>query len=179
MTASQSYGRIDKILHWLIALNITATLIAAFGLSDLDALSKLEEYGDHGASVSTILICMVLRVLWRLKNGFPLLPKSMSDWQKRAAKAMHLGLYGVIFAQLLVGILLASTTKQDFIASGYNINFSAFNLVADSYYELLLTLHMGLYWLIIAMLAAHIGAALKHHFIDKDGVLKRMLPFGG
>jgi len=179
MAKPQSYGRIDKILHWLIAINICATLFAAFGLSSLDDMSKLKEYGDHGASVTTILICMVLRTLWRLKNGFPPLPGNMSDWQKLAAKVMHLGLYGVIFAQLLVGITLASTTKQDFIASGYGINYTAFGLLDGSYYELMITLHIALYWVIVAMLVAHIGAALKHHFIDKDDVLKRMLPSKG
>ena len=47
MASSTTYGRVDKFLHWLIALNITATLFAAFGLSELDALHKLEEYGHH------------------------------------------------------------------------------------------------------------------------------------
>jgi len=177
MAASQSYGTVDKIFHWLIAINICATLFGAFGLSGLDDASKLHEYGNHGASVTTILICMVLRALWRLKNGFPPLPGNMSDWQKLAAKAMHLGLYGVIFAQLLVGITLASTTHQDFIASGYGINYTAFGLLDSSYYDLLVTLHTALYWVIVAMLVAHLGAALKHHLIDKDDVLKRMLPF--
>ncbi|MEH6345257.1 MAG: cytochrome b [Bermanella sp.] len=179
MASSTTYGRVDKFLHWLIALNITATLIAAFGMSDLDALHKIEEYGDHGASVTTILICMTLRVLWRLKNGFPPLPGSMSDIQKLMAKVMHYGLYIVIFAQLMLGILLASTTEQDFIAKGYNINYSAFDLLANTNYELVLSLHITLYWVIIAMLTAHIGAALKHHFIDKDSVLKGMLPGKG
>ncbi len=179
MATSNSYGRVDKFLHWLIALNITATLFAAFGMSELDALHKLEEYGDHGASVTTILICMTLRVLWRLKNGFPPLPISMSDMQKLMAKFMHYGLYIVIFAQLMIGILLASTTEQDFIASAYNINYSAFDLLANSNYELVLSLHIALYWIIIGMLVAHIGAALKHHFIDKDDVLKGMLPGKG
>ena len=176
MASSNSYGRVDKFLHWLIALNITATLFAAFGLSELDALHKLEEYGDHGASVTTILICMTLRLLWRLKNGFPPLPGSMSDMQKLLAKFMHYGLYVVIFSQLMIGILLASTTEQDFIAKGYNINYSAFDLLANANYELILSLHITLYWVIVAMLVAHIGAALKHHFIDKDAVLKGMLP---
>jgi len=179
MTSSTSYGRVDKFLHWLIALNIIATLFGAFGLSELSALHKLEEYGDHGVSVTTILICMTLRVLWRLKNGFPPLPVNMSDMQKLMAKFMHYGLYIVIFAQLMIGILLASTTEQDFIAKGYNINYSAFDLVANSNYELVLTLHIALYWVIIGMLVAHIGAALKHHFIDKDAVLKGMLPGKG
>ncbi len=179
MAQSQSYGRIDKVLHWIIALNIIATLFAAFGLSSLDDVSKLKEYGDHGASVTTILICMTLRAIWRLKNGFPALPVTMSDMQKLAAKVMHLGLYGVIFAQLLVGILLASATKQDFVAAGYGFNYSNLNLVANMYYEPLLNLHISLYWVIVAMLLAHIGAALKHHFIDKDEVLKRMLPSKG
>lgn len=171
------YGKFDKFIHWLMALNIFATMIFSFGMSDLPEALKPEEYGAHGASVTTIAICLVIRAIWRARQGFPPLPATMSDVQKLAAKAVHYLLYACLFAQVCVGILLASTTEQEFVAQGYNINYSSFDLVADTMHDTLLTFHKGIYWTIVALLLVHIGAALKHHFVDRDDVLVRMLPF--
>ncbi len=177
MANISTYGKFDKFIHWLMALNIFATLIFSYGMSDLPAALKPEEYGAHGASVTTILICLIIRAIWRARQGFPPLPTTMSDLQKLAAKAVHYLLYACLFAQVSIGIMLASTTEQEFIAQGYNINYSSFDLVADSMHDTLLSFHKSIYWTIIALLLVHIGAALKHHFVDKDNVLVRMLPF--
>lgn len=177
MTDKTSYGKFDKFIHWFMALNIFATLIFSFGMSDLPEALKPEEYGGHGASVTTILICIIIRAIWRAREGFPALPTTMSELQKRAAKSVHYLLYVCIFAQVTVGVLLSSTTKSDFIAAAYNINYTSFDLVPDSLHDTLLTFHKGIYFTIIALLVMHIAAALKHHFVDKDDVLVRMLPF--
>lgn len=177
MTTKTGYGKFDKFIHWLMALNIIATLIFAYGMSDLPEALKPQEYGAHGMSVTTIAICIVIRAIWRAKEGFPPLPASMSDLQKGAAKLVHYLLYILIFAQVSVGVFLASTTKQDFIALGYGINYTSFDLVSDDLYETLLAFHQTIYWSIIVLLALHVIAALKHHFVDKDDVLTRMLPF--
>ena len=176
MTDKASYGKFDKFIHWLMALNVFATIVFSFGMSDLPDALKPESYGGHGASVTTILICIVIRAIWRAREGFPALPGTMSELQKRAAKSVHYLLYICIFAQVTVGILLASTTKQEFIAAAYNINYTSLDLVADSMHDTLLTFHKGIYFTIIALLIVHIAAALKHHFVDKDGVLVGMLP---
>ena len=177
MNSKLNYGKFDKLLHWLIAINISLTLIFSYGMSDLPGAEKVIEYGDHGMSVTSIFLFMVIRLVWRMYTGFPPLPVSMSDVQKLAAKAVHYLLYVCIFLQIGIGVLLASTTEQEFIATGYNINYTSFDLIAKSNYELLLLLHKTGYWVIIALLFMHIAAALKHHFIDKDDVLRRMLPF--
>ncbi len=173
------YGRFDKFIHWLMALNIGLTLVFAKGMSSLPDEERLLEYGDHAMSVTTIAACLIIRALWRLAHGFPELPASMSDAAKLAAKAVHYGLYLVLFAQISVGILLASTTELEFVAQGYGINYSSWNLAPDHLHDMLLTFHIGLYWTIIALLVLHIGAALKHHFVDKDDIMLRMLPFTG
>jgi cytochrome b561 len=177
MTVKPDYGKFDRFIHWLMAINIGLTLVFARGMSSLPDEAKLVEYGEHGASVTTIAICLLVRVAWRWYSGFPVLPADMSELAVKWAKAMHYGLYVVLASQVLVGILLASTTKLEFVANGYGINYSALQLAPDSLYELLLSFHIGLYWTIVALLAVHILAALKHHFIDRDAVLLRMLPF--
>lgn len=177
MKNTTTYNKVDKFLHWLIAINLTATLIFANGMSSLTDEQKLVEYGDHGLSVTTILICMTIRLLWRFKHGFPALPDSMNSIEKISAKVVHYLFYVVIFSQIVIGIFLASTTKQNFIAKGYDINYSSLNLAPKELYQQILSLHIGLYYAIIALIFLHLGAALKHHYIDKDDVLRRMLPF--
>ena len=93
MANISTYGKFDKFIHWLMALNIFATLIFSDGMSDLPEALKPEEYGGHGASVTTIAICLVIRAIWRARQGFPPLPATMSDLQKSAAKAVHYLLY--------------------------------------------------------------------------------------
>ena len=177
MTEKSSYGKFDKFLHWFMALNIFATLIFSKGMSTLSDEHKLIEYGDHGLSVTTIAICLIIRILWRAREGFPTLPTTLGEFQKLLARVVHYGLYIVFLVQISIGVFLASTTKQDFIATAYNINYSSFNLAPDSMYDTLISAHITVYWIIVTLLVLHIGAAIKHHIVDKDDVLTRMLPF--
>ena len=71
------------------------------------------------------------------------------------------------------------TTELEFVASLYNINYTAFGLAPQSAHGLLLDFHIALYWTVVALLVLHVAAALKHHFVDGDEVLLRMLPFSG
>lgn len=178
MNDKTTYGRFDKFIHWFMAFNIFATLVFSRGMSELSEEHKLLEYGDHGLSVTTIALCLIVRILWRARVGFPRLPEGMSQWEQVTAKLMHYGLYILLLTQISVGIFLASTTTQDFIAKGYGINYTRFGLAPKDMYETLLFVHITIYWLIVAMLAVHIAAAFKHHFINKDKVLTRMLPWG-
>jgi cytochrome b561 len=177
MSESTKYGKFDKFLHWFMAINIFATLIFSRGMSELPERERVIEYGDHGLSVTTIALFLIVRICWRAKVGFPPLPEGMGYLEKLAAKLVHYGLYVLLVLQISVGIFLASTTSQDFIANGYGINYTRFQLAPKDMYETLLTVHIALYWMIVAMLVAHIAAALKHHFWDKDSVLTRMLPW--
>lgn len=179
MARKKGYGKFDRFIHWLMALNIGLTLVFAKGMSTLPDDHKLIEYGDHGLSVTTIALCLLIRVAWRMRSGFPAMPATMSDLARLGAKAVHYGLYLVLSAQVVVGVFLASTTKLDFVAKGYGINYSSFQLAPASVHDTLLSFHIGLYWTIITLLTVHILAALKHHFVDRDEVLLRMLPFTG
>lgn len=179
MAGKLGYGKFDKFIHWLMAINIILTLIFARGMSSLPDHERVLEYGDHGMSVTTIAACLIIRILWRWYHGFPQLPPSMSDAARSAARVAHYALYGVLALQIGVGVFLASTTELEFVASAYNINYTGFGLAPQSAHELLLDFHIALYWTIVALLALHVAAAIKHHFVDGDDVLLRMLPFTG
>ncbi|MEL6234825.1 MAG: cytochrome b/b6 domain-containing protein [Pseudomonadota bacterium] len=177
MAQLKTYGWVDKTFHWLVVLNLSATLIGSPGMASLPLAERALEYGDHGASVTTLAILMMLRLVWRLFHPFPPLPDSMTRLEKYAAKTVHWGLYALIFAQIGIGLLLASTTEVDFVPSLYNLNYTALGLVPVGAHDTLLTLHNIGYWAIVAAIAIHVLAALKHALIDRDGVLTRMLPF--
>ena len=102
-----AYGKGHKLLHWLLALNIGATLIFSAGMANLSDAQKEIEYGDHAFSVTTIFILMFMRTVWRLKNTPPGLPGSMPANHKIAAKLMHLSLYVLIFLQIGIGMFQA------------------------------------------------------------------------
>jgi len=177
MITRASYNWFDKLLHWFVVLNLGLTLIFSRGMSDLPLAELAVEYGDHGLSVMTLLIVMTIRLVWRLSHPAPALPETMQPWERLSAKIVHWGLYGLIFLQISIGLLLASTTDTDFIANGYGINFTAFGLMPDTTHDILLTLHKIVYWSIVSFIAIHVLAALKHAFINRDRVLHRMLPF--
>lgn len=172
----KSYGKVYKTLHWILVLNIGATMIFSYGMSDLSDLLKVSEYPKHAVSVTTIFILMVIRTIWRVVTPPPPIPMAES-WQKRAAEFAHIAIYALIFAQIGLGILLSSTTSVEFVTEEYGINYTAWALVADSNHDLLLRAHKIGFFLLTSLVVVHILAALKHHFIDGDNVLRRMLPF--
>lgn len=174
---TNSHGKVAKLLHWLLALNIGATLVFSAGMADLSDARKEIEYGDHAFSVTTILVLMLIRTVWRMINPPHGLPESMSSGSKAMAQAMHIALYVLIFAQIGVGILLASTTAVIFRAEPYGIDYTSWSLVEPANHGWLLTLHEAGAITIASFVVLHILAALKHHFLDKDNVLRRMLPF--
>lgn len=165
-----------RTLHWLMALLIIGLGIVGLYMADLpNSPQKIKIYALHKSFGLTVLALLLLRVAWRLADRRPdELP--MPRWQAFAARAVHVLLYVLMLALPLSGWLYNS-------ASGYPLQwFWSFNLPsltggADA--ALKGTAHAiheyGFYVLVLALLA-HVGGALKHHVIDRDDTLVRMLP---
>ncbi len=173
---THKYGAVAQTLHWMMALLILTML--ALGLYmvriPISAL-KLKLYGWHKELGVLVFILALLRILWRWFNVTPQLPITMPSWQRFAAHSVHFSLYFFMLALPVSGWLLSS-------ASGLPVSFFGLfvlpDLVSPSIYlrdQLVLSHHWLGYALIVA-LCAHIGAALQHRFIDKDDILRRMLP---
>lgn len=173
----QSYTRTAMVYHWLIAVLIIGSFTLGLIMSDMPGITpnKLRFYSWHKWAGVTILGLVALRLLWRLSHRAPPYPASMPAWQRSSASGLHGALYLLMFAVPLSGYFYT-------LASGYPVvYFGLFKLpvLMDANPELKPVLKALHYWLNMAMLAAvalHVAAALKHHFIDRDGVLKRMLP---
>lgn len=164
-------------LHWISALLIVAVFPLGVYMADL-ALSplKLKLISYHKWLGVTVFLLLLLRLAWRLGHVPPPLPDSMPLWQRQAANGLHFLLYLLLFAIPLSGWLMSS-------AKGFQTVYLGVLPLPDligkdkALGDLLRAVHETLNMTLLALLLAHAGAALKHHFIERDGILARMLPF--
>jgi cytochrome b561 len=171
----QKYSLPAIIIHWIMAILVIGMVPFGWYMSDLDfSPDKLQFYAWHKSIGVTILALFFLRLFWRLYKGVPApLPHKM--WEEKLSKATHVLLYVLIAIMPLTGWLMSS-------ANGFPVSvWSAFVLpdLIDKNQELgklLNNIHSKIAWAIIIVAGLHLLGALKHHFIDKDNTLRRMLP---
>lgn len=180
-TVSTSYTRVAVWLHWIIALMIIGQIIGGKYMMAMDAgASKYELFQLHKSFGMIILILSIVRLLWRITHRAPALPAGMSAFERLGAKASHIGFYVLMIGTPLAGWIMVSAatpsittrifktiTVPDFPGVPRDETFAAF---MENTHEFLATA-------IILLLAVHVGAALKHHFVNKDDILTRMIPF--
>ena len=170
------YTKTAKALHWLMAILFFGLLALGFYMPDLPlSPEKLKLYSWHKWAGVTAFLLVWLRLFWRVTHRPPALPVSMPKIMQLAAHAGHLLLYVLMIAIPLSGWLMSS-------AKGFQTVWFGVLPIPDlleknkELGDLLKNVHASLNLLFVAVIAGHIGAALKHHFIDKDDILKRMLP---
>lgn len=174
------YSAVAIVLHWLIALAIAALVIMGIvmtGLPDTELTRKFALYQWHKSIGVTVLGLSLLRLAWRLTHRPPPLPDNLKPWERLAARATHVGFYVLIIAIPLLGWAMVS-------ASPYNIPTLLYGAVPWPHlpvpkagFEAFKAVHVWLAFGTLALLALHVAAALKHHYILRDDVLARMLPF--
>lgn len=187
----ERWGWLAKVLHWSMAILILALAIIGTYMANFvdDMFRQFELTQTHKSFGFVVFALACLRVMWRIINPVtPALPAHSPGWQNRAVHATHIALYALMFVIPISGWLMSSASPLNnddaYPARIPNMVFGLFEL-PDPFSEgtdaLTETLHM-VHWISVYLLAAillvHIGAAMKHHFIDKDTVLRRMLPGG-
>lgn len=178
MNASPAhYTRTAIALHWVIALMIFIAFPVGLYMVDLRlSPEKLQLYSWHKWAGITILVLALIRLLWRATHRPPALPASMKRIEQIAAHGAHHLLYLLMIAVPLVGWMMSS-------AKGFPVVWFGVVPLPDlvskdkELGELLATLHTLLAWGMALIVIAHAAAAIKHHFIARDGILARMLPF--
>ena len=162
-------------LHWLLALMILGAFGFGLYMTGLPfSPARLKLYNWHKWAGVTILALTVLRLLWRLTHRPPA-PPAMPAWQQQAYKATHGLMYALFFAVPLVGWAYSSAAGFPIVWFGL-LPLPDFVPVDKALAEAIKPWHERLAWTLIALVALHIAAALKHHFIDRDGLLSRMRP---
>lgn len=173
------YGAVAILFHWSMAILVIG--VAALGLY----MATLPDVGFNTEKITLILVhkgfgmlvlvLLVPRLLWRLTQTLPRLVAHLPDWQKIAARFVHLAFYALMFALPMSGWLMSS-------AAGIPVTFfGAFSLpdliqYNDYRFQRLIDIHQWLAYGFIFFIGIHVGAALRHHFVFKDDTLRKMLP---
>ena len=175
---TSTWGSVSKALHWLIVLMIINQWVIAERAEDLTGFAKFKALNWHKWFGMTVLMLAIIRLAWRLMNPVPDLTAETRPWERHLAKVSHFLLYLLIFAMPLSGWLMSSAKAYG--VSWFNL-FQFPNLVAknDQLYEFMKDLHHTLFAVLVVVALLHVAGALKHHFVDRNHVLRRMLPFGG
>lgn len=177
-TSSSRYSPLAIGLHWLLAVLILAALGVGMYMTGLPfSPSRIKLYNWHKWAGMTILALSIVRLLWRLANRPPALPSAVNDrmptWQRAAHHGTHHLLYLLFFVVPLSGWAYSS-------AAGFPIVWFGVLPLPDwvtpdkALAETIKPLHGLAANLLTALIVLHIAAALKHHWIDRDGLLARM-----
>jgi len=175
MTAPR-YTRTAQGLHWAIAILLFGLVALGFYMHDLPlSPRKLQLYSWHKWAGVTVFLLAIVRLAWRATHTPPPLPASTPRVVGLAAHAAHMLLYVLMFAMPLSGWLMSS-------AKGFQTVWFGVLPIPDllskdlALGEQLAEVHEALAITLLAVVALHVAGALKHHFIDRDGLLGRMWP---
>jgi cytochrome b561 len=163
-------------LHWLAGALILCGFGLGLWLKDLPLSPQmLRLYGYHKWIGITVFLLAVMRLAWRRAHPAPP-PVPMPEWQRRAATATHALLYALMLVIPLSGWIYSS-------ASGVQVVYLGLVPLPDlvpkdkALAGILKAVHITLDYALLALVIVHAGAALKHHWVDRDDALRRMLPF--
>ncbi|WP_298825639.1 cytochrome b [uncultured Piscinibacter sp.] len=162
-------------LHWLLALALLGSFVVGLYMTELPVSpQRLKLYNWHKWAGIVILTLSVIRLLWRLTHRPP--PDlAMPAWQRKAAHAVHRLLYLLFFAVPLAGWAYSSAAGFPVVVFGV-LPLPDFVAADKELAEAIKPLHKILAYTMAVLVLAHVGAALKHHLIDRDGLLARMRP---
>lgn len=171
---STQYSSMSKFLHWLIALSVIIMLIVGFFLDDVPEQYQGTAYMLHKSTGISILFLMIVRFLWIRATGQPPLPESVKLWEKIVSRFVQYSFYLLLIIMPLSGWIMS--VAADRVPMFFGLFKAPLPWVESnkSLAEFMGEAHELIAWIIIGFLFLHIAGALKHHFIDKDDVLKRI-----
>jgi cytochrome b561 len=174
---SSAYSSFAKALHWVMALGIFGLVVLGSVMSDMEfSPEKLQYFSWHKWAGVTVFMLVWIRLLWRLISPPPPNPESMSVNMQRLAHAGHLALYALMLIIPITGWLMSSAKGVPTVWFGI-VQLPDVIGKDKALGHLLEDVHGTLSWTLVTLVAGHIAAALKHHFIDRDDTLRRMAPF--
>lgn len=176
------YTATAMLLHWLSALLVAGLLALGWYMADLPLTpQRLKLYNWHKWAGVSVLALTLLRLLWRWTHRPPALPAELvartPAWQQRLAALTHVALYGLLLVVPLIGWAYSS-------AAGFSVVWFGVLPLPDllpkdkALAELVKPWHAVAAFSLGALVVLHLAAALKHQFVDKDGLMRRMWPAG-
>lgn len=184
-TEAARYSPVGQFYHWIMAALVFFQLWWGWRMTRLPAgPDKLDGYQVHSQVGVALFILVLLRMGWRLLIPGPINDADKPGWQSRAAHLTHYAFYVI-----LVGLPLSGWALWSSLASNYPLSAAGvlpwpqlpFSELPERTRWFILrwaeNTHYALVWALLLLLPAHIGAALKHHFWDRDDVLAGMVPY--
>ena len=173
--SSARFGAVAQTLHWLVAALIVYQFILAERAESATLFQKLGILATHKSVGLSVLALAVIRLIWRLYNVRPASPATEPAVRRTLARLSHALLYGLLLALPISGWLMSSAANTPVSYFG---RVTLPDLIAPSevWAERLLDIHAALFWSLATVVAVHASAALYHHFVLRDDILRRMLP---
>lgn len=180
---AEGWGLPARLLHWALAVIILFLLGLGFYTAEIvtDIYEQFALVQIHKSWGFTAFVLALIRIVWRLVNPTPPMPAHMPGWERAVAHLGHYGLYVLMIAMPVSGWLMASASELQDMYGIKNMVFGLFEM-PDPFQpgdkaleEIFEAVHFWCGLLLVALVAGHAAAGLKHHFIDRDNVLRRMI----
>lgn len=170
------YGAVAQVFHWLTAVGVIAGFTIGLIMVEM-AFSplQLKLFSWHKWIGVSIFALLLLRLGWRLGHPAPPLPASTPPWQRHAAYLTHWALYALLLLIPLSGWVMSSAKGFSTVVFGV-LPLPDLLEKNEALGDRLADLHWWLNKTLLALFILHLAAALKHQFVDRDGLMWRMLP---
>lgn len=178
--AGAVYAPPARWFHWVTVAFILVLPVVGQIMVDDDNPFKLSDAfraqmtSMHRTFGFILLWTIVARLFYRARNGAPADEPSLQSWEKTASHAVHWVLYALLIAVPFSGWFASSMYGERGIIFGFNL--PQISWIDHDLADKIFVWHGRGAWLIVVLAAAHMAAALQHHFIKHDGVLRRMWP---
>lgn len=173
---SADYGLVTVVNHWVVALAVFGLFGLGFWMVDLSYYDDWYRRGpDIHRSVGILLfLLMLFRVVWRAVNVSPDPLDRHKRWEIRSAHAAHLLLYVLIFVAMVSGYLISTADGSSISVFGW-FEVPSVTGQIKGMEDTAGTVHYWSTWAIVGLTAIHAAGAFKHHLLDRDRTLRRML----
>ena len=174
------YSLVAMAFHWILAILIGLNFAGAWASEELPRAERLVAMNGHKAMGITILLLTVARIGWRLAHNPPALLDSLKAWEIALAKVVHALAYAFMLAVPLAGWAMHSAASKGAPVAVFGLfSMPALPVGTDKpTIGLFHELHETFASLLLALAVVHVLAALKHMAVDRDGTMRRMLPWG-
>ena len=170
------YGAVSVALHWIVAVAVFGTFALGFWMVELtyyDDWYKTAPYVHKSVGI-LLFVVVSARALWRVVNVTPAAPAHHGRWERVAARWSHRLMYALLFAVMIAGYLISTADGRDVEVFGW---FAApgFGSLFENQEDLAGDVHRWLAYALIGVACVHALAAFKHHVVDRDDTLLRMI----